>query len=450
MPCHPARARQLIRKDRARRCHKGGLFHIHLRDRDHDNAEVQPVALNIDPGSRTSGYAVTRESEDGEERSVIGAYQVRHRAQAIKSKLSKRRMHRRTRRGRLRHRPPRFDNRRKPRGWLAPSTRHMASEMTGWAERIITLYPVCRIRIETAVFDTQAMENPDIHGAEYQRGTLHGWQLRAYVRHHANNRCAYCDRSDTRLELEHIVPRSRGGTNRADNLTASCAPCNRARGNMPIERFLAGDPGRLTCIMRGQTLTNLRSAAHLNIVMPTVLHRLRSLSLSVEQTDAARTSWHRRKLNVPKSHVADAAVLGNCAFLTDIPQTALTITGRARNGRRFRAQVDSHGTVRGRAWREYAGLNPYRRARVSPPGHSTPRKRFGEQQVASGDLVSIRHRSAGIITGQAVIANTGTRVRIAGSKPSRSAPLSRTTLLRRDPGFTTVQKSLMQDAQRIS
>ena len=239
MPCHPARARQLMKSGRAQGCHcKSSVFHIHLKDRNRSNAKVQRVALNIDPGSRTSGHAVTRESEDGEERSVIGAYQVRHRAHAVSAKLTKRAMHRRTRRSRLRHRPPRFDNRRKPRGWLAPSTRHLAREITGWAERITALYPVSRIRIETTVFDIQAMENPAISGAEYQRGTLHGWQLRAYVLHRADNRCAYCDRSDTRLEIEHIVPRSRGGTDRPDNLTASCAPCNRARGNTPIERFL--------------------------------------------------------------------------------------------------------------------------------------------------------------------------------------------------------------------
>ena len=450
MPCHPARARQLIRKDRARPCHKGGVFHIHLKDRNRSNAKVQMVALNIDPGARTSGYAVTRESEDGTERSVIGAYQVRHRAHAVSAKLTKRAMHRRTRRSRLRHRPPRFDNRRKPQGRLAPSVRHLASEMTGWAKRIIALYPVCRIRIETAVFDTQAMQDPEIHSTEYQRRTLHGWQLRAYVLHCSGNRCVYCDSSDTRLEIEHIVPRSRGGTDRVDNLTASCAPCNRSKGNMPIERFLADDPRRLTRIMRDRRLTNLTGAAHLNIVMPTVLRELSSLGLPFEQTDAATTSWNRRKLDVPKSHVADAAVLGNCKSLTDLPKMATTITGRARNGRRFRAQVDAHGTVRGRAWREFARLKPYQQAGKSPPGHSSSQKRFGEQRIASGDLVRIRHSTAGQVTGQAVIANAGTRIRITGSKPSRSAALSRTILLRRDPGFTLTRESLMQDARRIS
>lgn len=450
MPCHPARARQLMKSGRAYGSHKGGVFHIHLRDRDQSNVEVQPVALNIDPGSRTSGYAVTCESEDGTERTVIGAFQIKHRAHSIKMKLARRRMHRRTRRGRLRHRPPRFDNRRRPKGSLAPSIRHLADDIMRSAERIIALYPVSHIRVETAVFDTQAIQDPNISGAEYQRGPLLGWQLRAYVLHHADNRCAYCDRYDTRLEVEHVVPRSRGGTDCPNNLTASCAPCNRARGNMPIERFLAGAPGRLTRIMRGRTLTDLTGAAHLNIVMPTVLRELGSLGLPVEHTDAARTSWNRLNLNIPKSHVADAAVLGNCLSLRDLPDTALTMSSRPRNGRRFRAQVDAHGTARSKRWPDYARLNAYERASVWPPGHSSSQKRFGDQHIASGDLVCIRHRTAGLITGQAVIQHAGTRVKIVGTKPSRSASISKTKLLRRNPGFTLSQQPLIQDARQTS
>lgn len=441
-----------MKTGRAYGSHKGGVFHIHLADRDRQNAEIQPVALNIDPGSRTSGYAVTRENEDGKERTIIGAHQVRHRAHRIKMSLDKRRMHRRTRRGRLRHRPPRFDNRTKPKGWLAPSIRHLADNIVKNAERITSLYPVSQIRIETTVFDTQAMQNPGIEGTEYQHGTLHSWQLRAYVLHREGNRCAYCGRSNTRLEVEHIVPRSRGGTDHADNLTASCRSCNIAKGQMPIEQFLSDDPKRLTRIMRGRKLTNLADAAHLNIIMPTVLRDLESLGLPLEQTDAARTSWNRRELSVPKSHVADAALLGDCRTLRDLPDLALTIAKRPANGRRFRAQVNTNGTVRGKAWRNYCRLSLSERARAPRPlpSHSTKQKRFGSQAIASGDLVRIRHRQAGTVTGRAVIQNGGTRVRISGTKPALSATIDSTTLLRRDPRFTLTQHSLIQDARGIA
>ena len=145
---------------------------------------------------------------------------------------------------------------------------------------------------------------------------------------------------------------------------------------MLIERFLADDPGRLTHITRGRKLTNLTSAAHLNIKMPTVQSKRGSLGLPIELTDATTTSWNRHKLNVSKSHVAYAAVLGHCVSLRDLPQTALTIAGRSRHRRRFRAQVNANGTVRGKAWRDYARLSPYQRAGESPPGHSAPQKKL--------------------------------------------------------------------------
>jgi ATP adenylyltransferase len=45
--------------------------------------------------------------------------------------------------------------------------------------------------------------------------------------------CQLCGatRDHERLEVDHIVPRSRGGSNDPDNLQVLCAPCNRAKGN---------------------------------------------------------------------------------------------------------------------------------------------------------------------------------------------------------------------------
>ncbi len=42
--------------------------------------------------------------------------------------------------------------------------------------------------------------------------------------------CQYCgDRND--LTFDHLIPRSRGGLTRWDNVVAACAPCNLAKGN---------------------------------------------------------------------------------------------------------------------------------------------------------------------------------------------------------------------------
>jgi len=44
-------------------------------------------------------------------------------------------------------------------------------------------------------------------------------------------RCGYCGSGTSKLTLDHIVPRSRGGESVWENVVASCAPCNRRKGN---------------------------------------------------------------------------------------------------------------------------------------------------------------------------------------------------------------------------
>ena len=70
------------------------------------------------------------------------------------------------------------------------------------------------------------MQNPDIAHLEYQQGELHGYLLREYVLEKWQRKCAYCQAQGLPLEIEHLVPKSRGGSNRASNLTLACHACN--------------------------------------------------------------------------------------------------------------------------------------------------------------------------------------------------------------------------------
>lgn len=44
-------------------------------------------------------------------------------------------------------------------------------------------------------------------------------------------RCAYCDRATTRLTIDHLIPRSRGGSTVFENCVAACPECNLRKGN---------------------------------------------------------------------------------------------------------------------------------------------------------------------------------------------------------------------------
>jgi 5-methylcytosine-specific restriction endonuclease McrA len=44
-------------------------------------------------------------------------------------------------------------------------------------------------------------------------------------------RCVYCGSATSRLTLDHVIPRSRGGESIWENVVTSCAPCNMRKGN---------------------------------------------------------------------------------------------------------------------------------------------------------------------------------------------------------------------------
>jgi 5-methylcytosine-specific restriction endonuclease McrA len=229
MPCHPARARKLLSSGKAA-VYRRYPFTIILKHRS--DGEVQPVELKLDPGSKTTGIALVAHFQKGRE--AIWAAHLHHRGEAIRLALEKRRVIRQSRRNsKTRYRPARFDHRRRPEGWLPPSLRSRVDNMKNWTIRLLQWVPITSIAVEVVRFDTQKMQNPEISGVEYQQGELQGYEVRQYLLEKWGRKCAYCDQEGVPLEVEHMVPRSKGGSNRVSNLTLACNSCNLEKGNRP-------------------------------------------------------------------------------------------------------------------------------------------------------------------------------------------------------------------------
>ena len=179
MPCGEKRARLLLQRGRAR-VHRVAPFVIRMVDRTVADSELQPVRVKLDPGSKTTGIALVREAEDGS--TVLNLFELEHRGAALRDALKARAALRRGRRHRkTRYRAPRFLNRTRPAGWLAPSLRHRLETTLSWVDRLRRWAPVVGIAQERVRFDLQALDNPDLEGVEYQRGTLAGTEKRAYL-----------------------------------------------------------------------------------------------------------------------------------------------------------------------------------------------------------------------------------------------------------------------------
>lgn len=217
-PCHPARARQLLKKGHAA-VFRRFPFTIILRVRKADTCIVHPHRLKIDPGARTTGLAILQERSG----QVVWAAELVHRGQQIHKAMTSRRERRKGRRYRhTRYRQPRFQHRLRRRGWLPPSLESRVINILTWSTRVRRVCPITLVSQELVRFDTQALQNPEISGIEYQHGELRGYEIREYVLEKWGRRCAYCGARDVPLQLDHIVARSNHGSDRVSNLTLAC------------------------------------------------------------------------------------------------------------------------------------------------------------------------------------------------------------------------------------
>jgi len=342
MPCHPARARELLNKGKAA-VYKRYPFTIILKDRV--GGEVQPVELKFDPGSKTTGIALVGHFERGLE--IVFGANLNHRGQKIKKDLESRRANRQARRNRkTRYRPARFNNRRRPKGWLPPSLMSRVFNVKTWAERLQRLVPITSIAVETVRFDTQKMQNSERSGVEYQQGVLAGYEVREYLLEKWGRKCAYCGASNVPLEIEHIQPKSKGGTNRVSNLTIACRNCNKKKSNRSIEDFLKRKPTVLKRI-KAQTKKSLKDTAAVNATRYAIGNVLKSFGLPVTFWSGGRTKFNRTQQKYPKDHWIDAACVGETGENVLIPKTLkpLTITA-VGHGSRQMCRVDKFGFPR--------------------------------------------------------------------------------------------------------
>lgn len=309
MPCHPARARELLTKGKAA-VYRTMPFTIVLKDRLLEDSVLQTLELKLDPGSKTTGMAINAWFKIGAENkqaTLIFGANLTHRAHQMVQALIKRSALRHTRRSRkCRYREKRFNNRKnKKPGWIAPSIMSIVNNIDCWIGKLMKLAPIGFISIEINKFDTQKLQNPLISGVEYQQGTLYGYQIKQYLLEKYKHTCVYCSATNVPLEVEHIQPRSKQGSNRISNLAIACVPCNKAKGNLDLKDFVK-DHIKLKAI-QANLIKPLRDAAYVNILRHKLQDIVNQYSLPVLLGDGATTKFNRISQGYPKDHFIDAS-----------------------------------------------------------------------------------------------------------------------------------------------
>ena len=346
MPCTPRRARLLLTHKRAV-VHRLYPFTIRLKDRDVRESVLQPVVLKIDPGSKTTGMALVRAeaTEAGEVHHALHLAELSHRGEEVRDHLHRRAVFRRRRRSaNLRYRSPRFLNRRRSPGWLPPSLRSRIGNVLSWGKRYQCWVPVQRIDIERVKFDLQLLQNPEIDGIAYQQGELAGWEVRSYLLEKFERQCVYCRLRNIAFELDHLRPRSRGGSDRVSNLVLSCHACNAAKGDKTASEF--GHPE-----VEMQAKLPLRDAAAVNATRYALCDALRSLDIPITTWSGGRTRWNRARFGIEKTHALDALCVGELAGVKITRHHTLAIMAMGR-GRYSRTNVDESGFPTGYLMRQ--------------------------------------------------------------------------------------------------
>ncbi len=361
-PCSPTIAKKLLKAGKAAVFRKYP-FTIILKKAIQTKEGLQ-CQLKLDPGSKITGIAILHGRQGVEEtrpsmgrgnlapqdsstqrpqdNKLIWAAELTHRGQQIKNALESRRSLRRGRRGRkTRYRQPRFLNRTRAKGWLPPSLEHRVLTTMTWVKRLIKLCPIDSIAMELVRFDTQKLNNPEISGVEYRAGTLYQYEVREYLLEKFNRTCIYCGVKNAPLEVEHIVPKSKGGSNRVSNLTLACVPCNQAKSNLDIREFLANKPSVLHRVL-AQAKAPLKDAAAVNSTRWKLFNSLQDTGLLVTTGTGGQTKFNRTQQGLEKTHYLDAACVGNTSNLEILTKQPLLIkcTG---HGNRQVIHIDKYG-----------------------------------------------------------------------------------------------------------
>lgn len=400
MPTTRVRARKLIKKGRAV-IEKYLPFTIRLLDRE--DGDVQEIEFCCDTGYIYNGISIKSEKHEyiSLQADALEDEKKKHEEQAA---------YRRGRRNRKRYRKPRFNNRKRKEKWLPPSIEHKKDIPIYWLKVYSEVMPITSATFEMGQFDTQLLKaleegKPIPKGTDYQHGERYGTAtLREAVFTRDQYTCQCCGRSikdGAILHVHHIVYRSQGGTDRMANLATVCEKCHTPKNHKPGGKLWQWKP----------KLKSFKGATYMTSVRWILYEELKEKfpDIPIHITYGAKTKCRRRELDIEKSHVNDAYVMGY--FQPAHRHRLIHLKKKRRNNRRLEKFYDakyidsrdgkkksgqelSSGRISRNHKKDSENLHPYRKEKVEKGRRSIRRQRYplqpGDKVLYQGRVYTVK------------------------------------------------------------
>lgn len=321
----------------------------------------QPVTLGIDPGRTNIGLAAVTDTG----RCLYSAH-CETRNKEVSKLMSKRRGHRQaSRRGerlarkRLAKRlgttrkavmermlpgyekpvrvkdiintEARFNNRKRPAGWLTPTARQLLRTHLNLVKKVMRILPVTRVALEMNRFAFMALENKGIQHWDYRKGLLYGYEsLHDAVSEQQGGKCLLCGKK--RIEhYHHLIPRYKNGSNTIGNIAGLCECCHDlVHKNIEAAKKLASKKAGMN--------KKYHALSVLNQIIPYLAEELyRIFGNNFFITNGWDTKWFRDDNHIEKDHDIDAYCIA-CSTLEgrvilDVPENSFEIKQFRRRDR---------------------------------------------------------------------------------------------------------------------
>ncbi len=341
MPCSQRKARLLLKEGKAKII---GYKPFTIQLTVATGESVQEVHLGVDTGAKYIGIAATSGNK------VLAKGEVELREDIHKNMTVRARARRDRRNRNTRYRQSRFLNRKRKEGWLPPTVQSKLDATFMWMDRFINLLPNPTLHIEVGKFDTQKMMNPNITNEDYQNGQCAGYyDVRYFVFARDEYTCQVCKKQNKILRTHHLVFKSHGGTDRADNLITVCDDCHTSENHK--------EGGILyNWMIKNKKVRQYKGATFMNIVRKRTFFKYPNAII----TYGSETTPYRKELGLEKTHYNDAIAISRIESIKENPSEWFYI-------KQFRKKKRSlHESIPTRGRRKEKNINAERRNKNVP------------------------------------------------------------------------------------